>query len=65
MRRMLLVWFTSAISTSKKLESIFTSHFHCGKTNVPHGGFSAPHHVYNLVSFWKNHHTTEDVEMVL
>lgn len=38
----------SDINTSKKLESIFTSHLHRGKCNVPHGGFSAPHHVYTF-----------------
>lgn len=41
----------SDINTSKKLESIFTSHLHRGKCNVPHGGFSAPHHVYTFFFF--------------
>lgn len=36
------------IQASKKLESIFTSLLHCAKINVPHGGFSAPCHVYNF-----------------
>lgn len=42
----------SDINTSKKLESIFTSHLHRGKSNVPHRGFSAPHHVYTFFFFF-------------
>ena len=43
----------SDINTTKKLESFFTSHLHRGNSNVPHRGFSSPHHVYFFFLFGK------------
>lgn len=56
----------STINISKNLNPFSLPILIVEKSTYPYGGFSAPHHVYNIFfSFWKNHHTKQDVEMVL